>query len=73
MARRRIKSHRRTLMYIPPATQRGYVDLPSEAHCTGGLVNDYGKRLTLCRSTFCPRCQPGNYASHMARHATDSL
>lgn len=27
----------------------------------------------VCDDTFCPRHEPEAYASHMARHATDTL
>lgn len=26
-----------------------------------------------CTTPYCPRHRPSNYASHMARHATDSI
>lgn len=48
-------------------------DSQSQAACTGGLVNAYGKRLVNCRSTYCPRHKSAAYADAMARHATDSL
>lgn len=55
--------HRR--IYATALTD-GY-DLTSWATCSKA------PERRVCGETFCPRHEPEAYASHMARHATDTL
>ena len=59
--------HRHPLPAVSPELALIFPDAQNMATCIKA------PERCVCDETFCPRHEPEAYASHMARHATDTL